>query len=82
MTPPFALPIFGETWVKPPLDPANWVLRSVAEGLRELALDPLPSPRRLTKEEARDGRSGSPRIGAVCEMGDPGSTPIVVRGAE
>lgn len=33
-------------------------------------------------DDVRDGRSrsGSPRIGADCKMGDPGSTPIVVRG--
>ena len=52
----------------------------MAEGLRELAFDPEPSPRRLTNDDVRDGRSGSPRIGADCEIGDPGSTPMVVRG--
>ena len=72
------------TWVKPDVgcpDP-NADLRSVADGRRELALDPEPSPRRLTNDDVRDGRSGSPRIGADCEIGDPGSTPMVVRGIE
>ena len=39
-------------------------LRSVADGLRELAFEPDPSPRRLTNEDVRDGRSGSPKMGA------------------
>lgn len=55
----------------------------MADGRRELAfeLDP-PRPKRLTIDDVRDGagRSGSPRIGADWEMGEPGSTPMVVRG--
>jgi hypothetical protein len=54
----------------------------MADGFLEPGFDPFPSPRRLTNDDARDGRSGSPRIGAEWGMGEPGSTPMVVRGLE
>jgi hypothetical protein len=51
----------------------------VADGFLDPGFD--PRPRRLTKEAALDGGSGSPRIGAEVEIGEPGSTPTVVLGA-
>lgn len=39
-----------------------------------------PIPRRLAKEATLEGGSGSPKIGAEFEMGDPGSTPTFVLG--
>jgi hypothetical protein len=74
-----------EVGVKPDEAVPKAERRSVADGRRELAfeLDP-PKPRRLTMEDVREGagRSGSPNIGADWEMGEPGSTPMVVRGIE
>lgn len=51
--------------VKPDEAVPNAERRSVADGRRELAFElPPPKPRRLTIDDVRDGRSGSPRIGA------------------
>jgi hypothetical protein len=57
----------------------NWDLRSVADGFLDPGFDFRPS--RLPIDDTLDGGSGSPKIGAELEMGDPGSTPIVVLGA-
>jgi len=65
--------------VKPEDELPNWDLKSVADGFLEPGFD--PRPRRLTNEAALDGGSGSPRIGAEVEIGEPGSTPTVVLGA-
>lgn len=49
------------------------------DGVREEAFDEEPRPKRLITLDAREGRSGSPRMGAVVGMGDPGVTPTAVR---
>jgi len=65
--------------VNPEEELPNCDRRSVADGFLDPGFDPIP--RRLTKEAALDGGSGSPKIGAEDEIGDPGSTPTSVRGA-
>ena len=64
--------------MKPDDELPNWDLRSEADGFLDPGFDPIP--RRLTNEAALDGGSGSPRIGAEVEIGEPGSTPTVVLG--
>lgn len=56
----------------------NWDLKSVADGFLDPGFEPIP--KRLAKDAVRDGALGSPRIGADAEIGEPGSTPIVVLG--
>jgi hypothetical protein len=55
---------FGETCVKPEVELPNCVLKSVADGFLDPGFDPDPRPRRLTIEDALEGGSGSPNIGA------------------
>ena len=51
--------------------------KSVAEGFREGAAEPIP--RRLTTLDTREGFSGSPRIGADVGIGEPGATATAIR---
>jgi len=69
----------GKAWVRGNKPSAAAERRSVAEGFLELEADEDARPRRFTMLLVREGGSGSPRIGAVDEIGEPGSTPTDVR---
>ncbi len=54
--------------------------RSLRDGCREGEADAEPRRSRLMTLDAREGRSGSPRIGADSGIGDPGTPTAVLVG--